>query len=107
MKTYNTVCTSLTKIKTISETRKRTLKAWFKNEKDLDLLTYFKKVNESDYLTGKITNWRADFDWLIKPSNRLKVMEGKYDNWNRNNVKNKKQTDVLLDMLEERGEKIL
>ena len=24
-------------------------------------------------------NWRADFDWIMKPTNMCKVLEGKYD----------------------------
>ncbi len=40
----------------------------------------FRKAEASDYLTGKINNWRADLDWILKDDNPLKILEGKYDN---------------------------
>lgn len=47
---------------------------------------YWIKVSCSDFLTGRgfrregHTNWRPSFDWFIKPSNLMKVIEGSYDN---------------------------
>jgi len=47
---------------------------------------YFTQVSRSDFLTGKIdpqngkAPFRADLEWLIRPSNMIKVLEGKYDN---------------------------
>lgn len=45
----------------------------------------FRKVNASDFLTGRAKNngrsWAASFDWLFESStNFLKVCEGRYDN---------------------------
>lgn len=41
---------------------------------------YFKRVEESDFLTGKgAKNFKADFNWLIRPENVSKVLSGKYD----------------------------
>lgn len=41
----------------------------------------FEKANKSAFLTGVNDNeWKATFDWLILPSNFLKVLEGNYDN---------------------------
>lgn len=36
------------------------------------------RVGESDFLTGKRKDWRASIDWLMKPSNFVKVVEGYY-----------------------------
>ena len=39
----------------------------------------FMLAEQSDYLTGrKGCDWRADFDWLIRPQNMKKVLSGKY-----------------------------
>lgn len=38
------------------------------------------KLFKSDFLSGKSNQWRASFDWLICPTNFLKVIEGNYDN---------------------------
>jgi len=41
----------------------------------------FKKVEQSDFLTGRSGNWRGcSFDWILKPSNWQKITEGNYDN---------------------------
>ena len=39
------------------------------------------KTGKSSFLNGdNDRGWTASIDWLIKPENRLKVLEGKYDN---------------------------
>ena len=41
----------------------------------------FEKAEASDFLKGdNARGWTADFDWLIRPTNMSKVLEGKYDN---------------------------
>lgn len=39
---------------------------------------YFGIVVRSPFLMGEKTDWRADFDWLMKPKNFIKVLEGNY-----------------------------
>lgn len=36
------------------------------------------QIKASQYLRGKVKNWRVTFDWLIKPDNFVKVIEGQY-----------------------------
>ena len=73
---FNSTCLDLPKVKTLSDTRKRTLKKIpleeFKQICDL--------VNSSDFLSGRKGNWSATFDWIIKPSNKIKILEGNYNN---------------------------
>jgi hypothetical protein len=40
----------------------------------------FARVGRSDFLTGVSSKWRADYDWIIKPSNLQKILEGNYEN---------------------------
>ena len=47
--------------------------------------SFFERVNNSDFLCGRTQNkngrvWKASLDWLILPTNFLKVVEGHYDN---------------------------
>ena len=43
----------------------------------------FRKAEASDFLTkSNSTGWKAGFDWLMKPENYTKVLEGNYDNRN-------------------------
>lgn len=42
---------------------------------------FFHRVNASDFLMGRIENsWRPDLEWLMRPTNFIKVLEGRYDN---------------------------
>ena len=45
-----------------------------------EIETMFKMASKSDFLTGKSKDWSANFDWLMKPSNFIKVLEGNYAN---------------------------
>lgn len=38
------------------------------------------KVAASSFLTGKKTDWRADFDFVLQAKSFTKIMEGSYDN---------------------------
>lgn len=50
-------------------------------------------VSESDFLQGiNKNNWTADFDWLFKPQNFIKVLEGNYKNKTNGNSQNFKRT---------------
>lgn len=41
----------------------------------------FKKVEASDFLTGRNGRWgKCGLDWVLKPENLSKIMEGNYDN---------------------------
>ena len=39
-----------------------------------------KKVQASDFLSGRSGAWQCSFDWLMITGNMLKVIEGNYDN---------------------------
>ena len=40
----------------------------------------YRAVNQSPFLRGdNDRGWRASFDWILKPENVLKVLEGKYE----------------------------
>jgi predicted phage replisome organizer len=81
---YNSTCKSLSKVRSVSSTRKRHLKArWQQLDFNIDTFQEaFEKVEASDFCTGKNDRgWKADFDWLIKNDNNIvKVLEGAYDN---------------------------
>lgn len=41
----------------------------------------FKKIEQSDFLTGRTGSWHGcSIDWILKPSNWQKIIEGNYDN---------------------------
>lgn len=82
---YNSMCPpSLSKVKSLSDKRRKSIKAMN------SLLTsedswceYFEKVLASDFLLGGSRNgWAASFDWLMNKNNALKVLEGNYEKRN-------------------------
>lgn len=79
---YNQYCTSFPKLKSLSEARKKAIKARLNSGYSLDdFEKLFKLAEESSFLKGKNDrNWRATFDWLIKDSNMAKVLDGNYSN---------------------------
>jgi hypothetical protein len=44
----------------------------------LTTIDFLKKVESSDFLSGRSGKWRATFDWIINPSNAVKIIEGNY-----------------------------
>lgn len=78
---FNGTCPSLSKCKTMSEARKKAIKARYASGYTLeDFKVLFEKAEASSFLKGKNTwNWVASFDWLIKDANMAKVLDGNYD----------------------------
>ena len=80
---YNEIAKSLPKCLKLSENRKKHIAArWNEYGGDLEtFVTLFTKAEASSFLTGNNDRgWAASFDWLMKPDNMTKVLEGKYDN---------------------------
>lgn len=80
---FNSVCSSLSKVRLISDTRKAAIR---NRKKDLDNLNmsfkeYFEIVKSRDFLNGDNgRGWKADFDWIMKSQNFIKIVEGTYKN---------------------------
>lgn len=85
---YHEALPDLPPVKTWSDRRRKALNARIRERiaggKPADTLEYwrafFESVSASDFLTGKSTGWRADLEWLLRPENFLKVIEGRYEN---------------------------
>lgn len=77
---FNAICISFPSVRTVSDSRKKAIKARLKTYKLEDLKTLFEKAEASSFLKGKNSNnWSATFDWLIKDANMAKVLDGNYD----------------------------
>lgn len=103
---FNNLCPSLPSIRTLSDARKKAIKARLKNYTVEDLKEAFRKAEASDFLKGGNGNWHADFDWILKDTNLPKILEGKYDNKkqtrNQNSAADKLQESY--DMMKEWSE---
>ncbi len=104
---YNRICTSLPKVASLTEPRKkginRLLKCLEKNSYDVDI--FFNTVEASDFLTGRSNDWTANFDWIIKESNYVKIVEGNYVNKQKNKAQPSNHANYM-EILEELGELI-
>ncbi|HPZ76299.1 MAG TPA: DUF4373 domain-containing protein [Thermosynergistes sp.] len=80
---YHEILPGLRQVRSWNATRERRLRARWREDRRRQALSwwrgYFERVKSSSFLTGKKTDWAADFDWLIRPTNMAKVLEGKYD----------------------------
>lgn len=82
MKLYNEICVSLPKIKNIDGQRRKAVAARWRTHKEIEVFKeLFQATEASGFLKGNNDrNWNADFDWIMKPTNFSKVLEGKYKN---------------------------
>ena len=78
---FNSVCVTLPKVKNMNDQRRKSIKARIKEYGRDQVSEVFRKAAESDFLSGRNKEWtNCSFDWLMKPSNFVKVLEGNYDN---------------------------
>ena len=78
---YRSICISYPSVKTLSEARKKAIRARLKVYSLEDFRKMFEKAEGSAFLKGANNrNWSANFDWLMKDANFAKVIDGNYDN---------------------------
>jgi len=76
-------------VRSWTDTRKAKLRARWKEEVERQSLDwwakFFRYVAKSDFLTGKTSTpgrrpFEIDLEWIVTPSNFVKILEGKYEN---------------------------
>ena len=76
---YNSICKSLPTVRSLSDARKKAIKARLNTYTLDDFKTVFENAEASSFLKGgNDRNWQANFDWLISDKNMAKVLEGNY-----------------------------
>lgn len=81
---FNSLCPSLSSVKSMSEARKKSIRARLNSYTIEDIYEAFRKAEASEFLKGKNNrNWQANFDWIIKDANMAKILDGNYDNKNK------------------------
>jgi predicted phage replisome organizer len=75
---YHSICKSYPKIRSLSDARKKAIKARLNTYTVEDFKAVFENAENSSFLKGEDGGWKASFDWLIKETNMLKVLEGNY-----------------------------
>ena len=100
---YNDTCVSFPRVTTLSDSRKKAIKARLNIFSVEDFQTVFAKAEASDFLKGaNDRNWTATFDWIIKDSNFVKIKDGNYDNRAKiNPVNQKPKQSTYQDQMDE------
>lgn len=82
MDTFNRMFSGkLPKVSSMTENRKKAVKARASENGKSSIMKVFENVLRSPFLLGNNDrNWRCDFDWIFRPTNFLKILEGNYEN---------------------------
>jgi hypothetical protein len=83
IKEFNETCLDLSKVEKVTDERKKKLQKIIVDHGADNYSKALKKVHESNFLSGRAVTdrpWASTFDWIIKPSNFMKIIEGHYDN---------------------------
>ena len=77
---YNNTCVSFPRVSILSDSRKKAIKKMLDKYTIEDFELMLKKAEASRFLKGASdSNWSANFDWMIKDSNMVKILDGNYD----------------------------
>ncbi|MDD2989107.1 MAG: helix-turn-helix domain-containing protein [Zoogloea sp.] len=89
MDLYHEILPTGRHVRSWNDTRKAKLRARWKEEAKRQSLDWWAKffgyIAESDFLTGKTSTpgrrpFEIDLEWIVTPSNFVKILEGKYEN---------------------------
>jgi len=100
---WNSTCLDLPKIIKLTKKRKQVINSRLKEFAEDDIFKAIDKTAKSDFLCGATTDFCASFDWILKPSNLLKILEGNYDNKPKAKKQEVTSNPFLKMLVEEEG----
>jgi len=101
IKIFNQVCFDLPQVTKSTRDRQKLILKILETHSTEDIGVVFKNVSESDYLSGRKagTTWKATFDWILIPSNFIKILEGNYKNLNNGSTE-KTNADIFANAMQ-------
>lgn len=88
---YHDRCPKLSKVQTLSESRKKAIRARVKEHGKDKIAKMLENAGASNFLSGNNDrSWVASFDWLFKPTNFVKVLDGNYNGTTKTKSTNSK-----------------
>ncbi len=82
-KHFNNRCKRLSRVTVLTKQRRTAIRARLQEYDHQTILKMINEAAESDFLSGENhRGWMATFDWLFRPNNFVKVLEGNYANGN-------------------------
>ena len=81
MDTFNKMLDGkLPKVSSMTDKRKKSIKARVAEYDKQATMDVFNNILQSPFLLGRNDrNWRCDFDWIFRPTNFTKILEGNYN----------------------------
>lgn len=78
---YHSICTNLPRVVVLSEQRKEAVRKFAAQFTFDQFDEICRKANCSDFLIGKSSKngWKANFEFLLRPAQAVKILEGSYD----------------------------
>ena len=81
---FLSICSSLPRIqepKDWAKSRRDCVASRWREHPDIGFFhDLFHRIKDSDFLSGRANTFKAGFDWIFKPANLQKILEGNYDN---------------------------
>ncbi|MCK5602041.1 hypothetical protein KAR91_09235 [Candidatus Pacearchaeota archaeon] len=81
---YNSKLPELPAVRVWNDSSKKNLRSRWREDKERQNIKWwsdlFDTISESDFLMGKVTEWRASLTWIVGPKNFEKIMNGQYVN---------------------------
>ena len=80
---FNKTCVSLPSVK-LTTKRQKNIRARIREHSKKEVFDMIKQASKSSFLSGQNRrDWQATFDWLFRPNNFVKVLEGNYKDKNQ------------------------
>ena len=73
----------------LNDSRKKLIKCRLEEYNQDTIKKVILKARDNNFLSGKETNFKANFDWIFNKTNFLKILEGNYENEKTNFGKDK------------------
>ena len=88
---FNQICKSHDPVQNWSFWQKNKIrKLWVKYGQDLAAFkAVFEKLEASDFLSGRVKDWKAQLDWLFKPAHFSDILNDKYQNYSKKKTERK------------------
>ena len=100
---YYKLCPGMSKVRPVnkySDEIKKNVKARFSEYSLEDFETVFKKAEASDFLNNRAdVTFQASFDWLMRPKNFSKALNGNFDNIEKKQKETIKGTDINMSLV--------
>lgn len=92
---YREICVSYPKVKSLSDARKKAIRARLRTYSIDDFKTVFQNAENSSFLKGQNNrNWSATFDWMIRDANFAKILDGNYNGDNKPKATESEKADA-------------